>query len=86
MHYKPIFFTTFTIVKLRYMKVLLDIKDNKAPFVMEVLKNFPFVKTKQITAGKALLIEELKEAVEEINKIKAGKKKAHNAEDFINGL
>ncbi len=68
------------------MKVLLDIKDNKAPFVMEVLKNFPFVKTKSLSPAKALLIEELKAATEEMNKIKAGKKKARNAEDFLNAL
>lgn len=68
------------------MKVLLDIKDNKAPFVMEVLKNFPFVKTKSLSPAKALLMEELKEAAEEMNKIKAGKKKARNAEDFLNVL
>lgn len=68
------------------MKVLLDIKDNKASFVMEVLKNFPFVKTNTITPAKALLMEELQEAVVELNKIKAGKKKARNAEDFLNEL
>jgi hypothetical protein len=68
------------------MKVLLDIKDNKASFVMEVLKNFPFVKTKSLSPAKALLMEELKEAAEEMNKIKAGKKKARNAEDFLNAL
>ena len=68
------------------MKVLLDTKDNKASFVMEVLKNFPFVKTNTITPAKALLMEELQEAVEELNKIKAGKKKARNAEDFLNEL
>jgi hypothetical protein len=68
------------------MKVLLDIKDNKASFVMEVLRNFPFVKTNTLTPAKALLMEELKEAVEEVNKIKAGKKKARNAEDFLNEL
>jgi len=68
------------------MKVLLDIKDNKASFVLEVLRNFPFVKTNTLTPAKALLMEDLKEAVEEINKIKAGKKKARNAEDFLNEL
>jgi hypothetical protein len=31
------------------MKVLLDIKDNKAGFVMELLKNLPFVKAKTLT-------------------------------------
>jgi hypothetical protein len=68
------------------MKVLLDIKDNKAPFVMEVLKNFPFVKAKQLTPEKAILLQELKEAAEEVNKIKAGKKKGRNAEAFLNGI
>jgi hypothetical protein len=39
-----------------------------------------------ITEAKALLLEELKEAVEEMKLIKAGKKKARNAEDFLNEL
>lgn len=68
------------------MKVLLDIKDTKASFVMEVLKNFPFVKAKPITPPKAQLMEEIKEAVEELKLVKAGKKKARNAEDFLHEL
>lgn len=35
---------------------------------------------------KNLLIKEIKEAVKEIRLIKAGKKKARNAEDFLNKL
>ncbi len=31
------------------MKLLLDIKDEKASFVLELLKNFKFVKTKELT-------------------------------------
>jgi hypothetical protein len=68
------------------MKVLLDIKDNKADFVLELLKNLSFVKTKRITEQKAQLISEIKEAVEQMKQIKAGKKKARNAEDFLNEL
>lgn len=68
------------------MKVLLDIKDNKASFMMELLKSFPFVKAKPISTTKAQLIEELKEAVEEMKSIKTGKKTARNAEEFINEL
>jgi hypothetical protein len=68
------------------MKVLLDIKDNKADFVMELLKNLSFVKTSKLTDEKAQLIGEIKEAVEEMKLIRAGKKKARNAEDFINEL
>ena len=68
------------------MKILLDIKDNKAHFFMELIKNFSFVKAKPLTDNKALFLEELKEATEEVNLIKAGKKKARNADDFLNEL
>jgi hypothetical protein len=68
------------------MKVLLDIKDTKAQFVMELLKNFSFVKTKPLTPYKANVIEGIKEAVDEMKLIKAGKLKARNAEDLFNEL
>lgn len=68
------------------MQVLLDIKDNKAPFVMELLKNLPFVKAKTLTPAKAQFLKELKEAVDEMNDIKAGKKKGRKAETFLNEL
>jgi len=68
------------------MKVLLDIKDSKVPFVMELLKNLTFVKAKPVNKEKAQLIAEIKEAVEELKLVKAGKKKARNAEDFLNEL
>jgi hypothetical protein len=68
------------------MKVLLDIKDNKAFFLLEVLKGLSYVKAKTITDNKALLMEEVREAVEEMKLVKTGKKKVRNAEDFINEL
>ncbi|MGN6491447.1 MAG: hypothetical protein ACTHLE_05575 [Agriterribacter sp.] len=68
------------------MKVLLDIPDNKASSLMEVLKSISYVKAKPLTKAKAKLMEEISEAVEEINLIKEGKKKARNAEDFLNEL
>jgi len=68
------------------MKVLLDIKDSKVPFVMELLKNLAFVKAKPVNKEKAQLIAEIKEAVEELKLVKAGKKKARNAEDFLNEI
>jgi hypothetical protein len=68
------------------MKVLLDIKDHRALSLLEVLKGLPYVKTTTLTSGKALLLQEIKEAVEEMNHVKAGKKKARNADDFLNEL
>ena len=68
------------------MKILLDIPDNKAPSLMEVLKSISYVKTKQLTDSKALMMQEMREAVEEMKLIRIGKKKARNAEDFLNEL
>jgi hypothetical protein len=68
------------------MRVILDIKDSKAAFVMELLKSLPFVKAKPITPYKAKVLEDVKDAVEEMKLIKAGKLKARNAEELINEL
>jgi len=68
------------------MKVLLDIKDSKAIALLDVLNSLPYVKTIPLTEDKALLMQEIKEAVEEMKHIKARTKKARNAEDFLNEL
>lgn len=68
------------------MKVLLEIKDSKAGFVMELLQSLPYVKAKPLTKGYAKLVDEINEAVAEMKLIKKGKKKARNAEEFLNEL
>lgn len=68
------------------MKVLLDIKEDKAHHLLELLKSLPYVKTKQLTDAKAQLMSEIREAVEEMKQIRAGKKQARDAEDFLNEL
>lgn len=68
------------------MKVLLDVKDEKASFFLELLKNFSFVKTNALTPYKAKVLEDVKEAVEEMKLIKAGKLKARKAEDLFDEL
>lgn len=68
------------------MKVLLEIKDSKAVHLMEVLKSLPYVKAKTITDSKAQLIEEIKEAVVNLNLVKKGKLKARPAKELINEL
>jgi hypothetical protein len=68
------------------MKVLLDIKDNKADFVMELLENFSFVKAKTISGEKAALMEEIKEAVENLKLVRQGKLTARPAKDLLDEL
>jgi len=68
------------------MKILLEIPDNRAGSLMDVLKSISYVKAKLITEVKAQLLSEMKDAIDEMNLIKKGKKTAHNAEDFLNEL
>ena len=68
------------------MKILLDIKDDKALHLLEVLKGLSYVKAKQLTDAKAQLMSEIRQAVEEMKEIRAGKKQARDAEDFLNEL
>jgi hypothetical protein len=52
------------------MKILLGIPDNRASSLMNVLSRIPYVKAKTITEPKALLMEEIKEAVDEMKLIR----------------
>ncbi len=68
------------------MRVLLDIKDNKAMHLLEVLKGLSYVKTKTISDEKALLMEEMKEAVDNLALVRKGKMKLKSARDLYNEL
>ncbi|MFY8022090.1 MAG: hypothetical protein ACOVP1_12875 [Bacteroidia bacterium] len=64
------------------MKELIRYSENKASSLMEVLKSLSYVNATVITNEKALLLTEIKDAVEEMKLIRSRKKKARNAEDF----
>ena len=68
------------------MKILLDIKDDKATFIIELLNNFRFVKVKTLTPYKAEVLEGLKEAVEQVNLAKQGKIKLKSARQLLSEL
>ena len=53
---------------------------------MELLNSFSFVKTKKLSNEKAEILENIKEAVDEMNLVKKGKLKARNAEDLFDEL
>ncbi len=67
-------------------QIILTIPDKKFDFVMELLKNLPFVKAKTISKYKSQVFESVNNAVEEMQLIKEGKLKAKNAEDLFNEL
>jgi hypothetical protein len=68
------------------MKVLLDIKDDKAKPLLEVLKGLSYVKATTISDEKALLMEEIKEAVEELKLVREGKLKGIPAKQLLDDL
>ena len=68
------------------MKLLLDVKENKAAFVMELLRSFRFIKTEAISAEKALLIKELKQAGKELALYKNGKLELRSIDEILNEL
>lgn len=83
---KNIYGGTEITLKIKVMKVILEIKDEKASFIMEVLKNFKYVKASPLTSYKADVLEGIKEAVEEVELIKKGKLKGISAKELLNEL
>jgi hypothetical protein len=65
------------------MIAVLDIKDSKVSFVMELLESFSFVKVRPITNEKALLLSEIREAVDNVNLVKSGKLQARPAKELL---
>jgi len=68
------------------MKLLLDINDNKSAFILELLESFKYIKINNLSPYKAEVLEDVKEAVTEMNLIKEGKLKGIPAKDLLNEL
>lgn len=68
------------------MKVLLDIKDSKVSFVMELLNSLSFVKAKPLSEEKAELMGDIGEAVQELKLIREGKLKGIPAKELLDEL
>jgi hypothetical protein len=68
-------------------QVTVEIPDKKYPFFLELVKSLGLKKvSRSEKLGRKDIKAGIKEAVKEMKLIKAGKKKARNAEDFLNGL
>jgi polyhydroxyalkanoate synthesis regulator phasin len=68
------------------MKVLLDIKESKAAFIMELLHSFSYVKAMPLSPYKAQVLEELQEAVENMKLVKEGKLTPRPARELLDEL
>lgn len=68
------------------MKMLLDIKDDKAAFFLELLRHLRFVKATTLVEPKAQIFEDWQEVVKEMKLIKAGKKRGRPISALLNEL
>ncbi len=68
------------------MKLLVEVPDEKAKSFLEMLKKLTYVKTEKLNREDEEFYEGLKEAVEEVNLIKEGKKKGKPLFEFLNEL
>jgi len=53
---------------------------------MELLSSFSFVKVQPVTDEKALLLQEIKESVDNLNLVKRGKMTARPAKELLNEI
>ena len=68
------------------MKILVDVENDKEAFVLELLNSFQFTKAKLLTTYENEVLEDLHEAVLEVNQGKEGKKQAQSLNAFLNEL
>ena len=68
------------------MQLLVNISDNKADFILELLNSFHYVKTKKISESKYKLLEDISAAVQEVKLSKKSNIKPKLLEDFLNEL
>ncbi len=65
------------------MKLLIEVPDSRAAFVLELLQNLSFVKAKPLSKAKAERIESLLQALQEVEEIKSGKRKPKLLKDLV---
>jgi hypothetical protein len=70
------------------MKVLIDVKENRAPFFMELLKSLNYVSVLNEVKIKrnSVFISELKDAFDDVKLHEQGKKKLKTAKQLLNEL
>ncbi|ADY50918.1 hypothetical protein Pedsa_0335 [Pseudopedobacter saltans DSM 12145] len=68
------------------MKFVLEVKENKVETLMALLNDLPYVKTKPLTPYKAKVLEDTKEAVDELNLVLSNKLEAGDADELLNEL
>ncbi len=65
------------------MNFLLEVNDEKARFIQELLEEFSFVKLEPLSPYQAEVIKGISEAVNDINQVKSGATGSQPLSDFL---
>ena len=68
------------------MKLVLEIKENKAEFFMQLIKNFPFVKIYKENSKKKEALKSIEQGLKEVKLVEQGKLKSRSAKAFLDEL
>lgn len=68
------------------MDYLLIVPKKKQAFLKELLRGFPFIKAKKLSAAKAERMRDMLEAVEEIQAIESGKQISRSLKALLREL
>jgi hypothetical protein len=67
-------------------QILIEVSEDKVNFILELLSNFKFVKTKELSPGKMEKLQGLADALVQVENFKKGKGKLKTAKDLLNEL
>ena len=68
------------------MKMTIEVRDDKAAFILELLKNFSFVKLDEASKEKARVFEGLEQGLKEAKMAERGEIKLQSAREWLNEL
>lgn len=68
------------------MKLVIDVKDSKVEFLLELLRSLPFVKSTTIRNEHDEVVESVRTAVEQLKQVKAGKLKGRPVQKLLDEL
>ncbi len=68
------------------MKILIEVKESKAEFLLELLRSLPFVKTTAVQDENEAIRTNVQTAVEQMNQVKSGKLKGRPVQKLLDEL
>lgn len=68
------------------MKLIIEVKDSKAEFLLELLRSLSFVKAQPFPDEKQEALDSVRAAVKEMKQVKAGKLKGRPVQALLNEL